>query len=86
MTIGEVISNGKLKSYHHGGGFLEVYWQHFSLEPTQYYLFLFTGLQCKFISVKIIAPDYMPIKRKPKIFIPMIESLMAELKQSTQTI
>jgi hypothetical protein len=81
MTIKEVISTGKLKTYQHNKSFLEVCWHHPSLEANQYYLFLFAGLNCSFVSVNIVSPKFLPVKHKAKVFVPTVNRLMKELAE-----
>jgi hypothetical protein len=92
MTIKEVISTGKLKTYQHNRSFLEVYWHHPSLEVNQYYLFLFAGLNCstppwvthsplrrRFAAVGIIASFAASMTRRRRVFNPrrMLQSHLA---------
>ena len=79
MNIKEIISQGKLKSYSLNRSFLEVYWWHPSLEPNQYYLFVFTALKNDLISVNAIFPNSLPLKYKSKIYTSIIENLMRNL-------
>lgn len=81
MNIQEIISQGKLKSYSLNRSFLEVYWCHPSLEPNQYYLFVFTALKNDLVSVNAIFPNCLPVKYKPKLYVPTIESIMQDLQK-----
>lgn len=81
-NINDIISQGKLKSYRLNSSFLEVYWSHPSLKPNQYYLFVFTALKYDFISVNAIYPHSLPVKHKPKLYVPTIERIMQNLQKS----
>jgi len=82
-NLNEIIRQGKLKTYSLNSGFLEVYWSHTSLQSTQYYLFVFTALKNDFISVKLVSPRFLPVKYKPKLYVPLIEHIMGNLLKTT---
>ncbi len=80
--IKHIISTGKLKSHVVTGGFLDIYWKTPDLEEFTYWLFKFTSIDNKLISVKKITPSGIYRKYKAKRYVPMIETLMNDLLNS----
>ena len=71
-----IIREGKLKTYHFGTSFTEVFWNHPSLSKGSYYRFRFTALNETFIDVIVDRPTRLYISRNPKVYKKRAEQLV----------
>ena len=79
-SLSKIIEDGKLKTYHFGTSFIEVYWEHEELETGSYYLFMFSTANQKLLEVKKVKPKYLPVKRRAKQMNPLVLSMMESLR------
>jgi hypothetical protein len=81
LSLSEIVSQGKLKTYSINKSFLDVYWHHPSLAENQYYLFVFTMSKYELVSVNKVLPKYIPVKHKPKVYNPIIINIMKQFRE-----
>lgn len=75
----KILEEGKLKTYHQGTSFLDVYWSHPDLGEKSFCLLKFTAANDHFIEAQIISPTWLPRRRKPNVYQKRIEGLVRGL-------
>lgn len=79
--IKHIIETGKLSGYSIGGGFLQIQWTTPELEENEFWLFKFTSLDNKLISVNRIKTRYVFTRRQARKYVPMIDGIMNSLTE-----
>ena len=74
-----IIQTGKLSGYSIGGGFLQVQWTTPELDESEFWLFKFTDIDNKLISVNRIKTRYTFTRWKARKYVPMINDIMCDL-------